>query len=247
MAFFLGTSVGRWCYTCLGRNDKRCWPPGLIKYGNTWALFKEPLIWASKSPSASHGLSNNSKSSVTVRMRCCIWKLHRLYGIMSLEISLRWFGVPPRWKADTYLPVFNIEISRKCHLNKGVLLKFLKPFDLIDLLVSFYFPMPIITRKSTGTVSLFSISKLCHCFVLPRGKNKIHYDMVWVLTESRLKILWGSSIEVFNQEHASTKIKMDKDKANSLLKHELKSSIHCYNHQLLPIFIRPFCIQTLIT
>lgn len=127
MASFLGTSVGRWCYTCLGRNNKRCWPPGLIKHGNTWALFKEPLIWASKSPSASHGLSNNSKSSVTVRMRCCIWKLHRLYGIMSLEISLRWFGVPPRWKADTYLPVFNIEISRKCHLNKGVLLKLLKP------------------------------------------------------------------------------------------------------------------------
>lgn len=148
-ASFLGTSVGRWCYTCLGRNYKICWPPGLIKHGNTWALFKEPLIWASKSPLASQSLSNKGKPLVTVRTRHCIWKLQRLYSIMSLKIGLRWFGVLPRCftKADTYLPVFNIEVLR-FYLNKGVLLKFLKPFGLPDVSISFHFPMPIIMQKA---------------------------------------------------------------------------------------------------
>lgn len=64
--------------------------------------------------------------------------------------------------------------------------------------------------------------------------------MAGVLANSRTKISLGSLAKDFNQEHLRTEIKTDKDRANSLLKHELKSSIHCYNLSIASHFHKIF-------
>lgn len=64
--------------------------------------------------------------------------------------------------------------------------------------------------------------------------------MAGVLANSRSKISLGSLAKDFNQEHLRTEVKTDKDRANSLLKHELKSSIQCYKLSIASHFHKIF-------